>query len=96
MAKALRGVLDRNLSKPPYVTADFSTNRFENHSGEPALYIHVQMPSEKDIPDVAVQSRLTREMMAALEELGDERFPYFSFGPRKGEDEKKIVYDSED
>jgi hypothetical protein len=57
----------------------------DNHSGEPALYVFVTMPTEKDIPGVAAQNRLVGDMLAALEQIDDERFPYVHFGPRDGD-----------
>lgn len=55
----------------------------DNHTGEPALYVFVTMPAEKNIPDVSAQRRLTIAMVAALEKIDDRRFPYAYFGPRE-------------
>ena len=55
----------------------------DNHTGEPALYVFVTMPAERDIPDVSAQRRLTAAMVAALEKIDDRRFPYLYFGPRE-------------
>jgi len=93
--KTVRSVLDRALTNPRYKRAEVAT-RYENHSGEPALYIYVEMPSEKDIPELGAQNRLIMDLTAALKERGDERFPYLSFGPREGDDDRETVYESDE
>ena len=54
----------------------------DNHSGEPSLYIYVEMPDEPSIPDVGAQNHLSSQLMTALQALDDDRFPYVYFGPR--------------
>ena len=60
----------------------------DNHSGEPSFYVLVEMPKESDIPSLPVEQSVTRAMLAALDRLDDERFPYLSFSagdmPRVG------------
>jgi hypothetical protein len=82
-----RGVLEtavRDLLTSPSPKKVSMTAR-DNHSGEPALYVFVTMPAEKDIPGVAAQNRLVGDMLAALEQIDDERYPYVHFGPREGD-----------
>ena len=57
----------------------------DNHSGEPAFYVYVEMPAEQDFPDVGAQNRLIVDMLSALERIDDNRFPYLHFGPREDE-----------
>jgi hypothetical protein len=76
---ALEAVLTSELSgaqpKSVHVTAR------DNHSGEPALYVYVVVPSARHIPDEAEQNRLVLRMIEALEGIDDGRFPYLYFGP---------------
>jgi hypothetical protein len=84
---ALETAVGDVLQLPP--PKDVSVAARDNHTGEPALYVFVTMPAEKDIPDVSAQRRLTIAMVAALEKIDERRFPYLYFGPR----EENAVYD---
>jgi len=72
-------IRDRLFSPAP---KEITVSAQDNYSGEPALYVYVEMPSSQDIPDEALQNILVVRMLAALEEIGDARFPYLFFGPR--------------
>jgi hypothetical protein len=81
-----RGALEtviRDILRSPSPRRISVTAR-DNHSGEPALYVFVTMPAEKDIPAVSARNRLVGNMLTALEQIDDERFPYVHFGPREG------------
>ena len=60
----------------------WSVSARDDHSGEPALYVLVEMPAEGDIPNIAKQNRLVADMMTALERIEEERVPHLYFGPR--------------
>jgi hypothetical protein len=80
-------VLDFLRSPPP---KRISVTARDNHTGDPAFYVFVEMPSEADIPDVPARRPLKAAMAAALEKIDDGRFPYLHFGPREetgGDDE---------
>jgi hypothetical protein len=54
----------------------------DNHSGEPALYVYVVVASAQDIPGEPEQNRLVGQLISALAQIGDSRFPYLYFGSR--------------
>ena len=74
---AIEKVLAANMAtvspKSVFVTAR------DNHSGEPALYVYVVVPSAKEIPAEPEQNRLVLDMIDALEQIDDSRFPYLHF-----------------
>ncbi len=73
-------IIRRSLHSP--APKNILVSAHENHSGEPAIYIYVTMPEERNIPDVVTQNHLSSEIISALKQADDERFPYLSFGPR--------------
>ena len=74
---AIESVLAANMAtlSPESI---FVTAR-DNHSGEPALYVYVVVPSAKEIPAEPEQNRLVLDMIDALEQIDDSRFPYLHF-----------------
>ncbi len=93
---AINSVLRDGLRSPP--PSSWSVSARDNHSGEPALYVSVEMPAETDIPKVSDRNRLIAGMMSALERIGDDRFPYLYFGPRADEaslDDEEPTYDGD-
>lgn len=76
-------VIRRALQSP--APREIAVSAHDNHSGEPALYVSVTMPDERDIPDIPTQNRLSSELLSSLREMDDDRFPYVFYGPRSAD-----------
>ena len=81
--EAIEGVLKRDINTPPPLRWTITPR--QDHSGEPSLYVYVEMPTEADIPQNSKQNQLVAAMLTELESLGDERLPHLHFGPRNRE-----------
>jgi hypothetical protein len=82
--EAIDAIIRKTIKAPAPVR--WSVAAVDNHSGEPSLYVYVEMPNERDIPGLAERNRLVTALLGALERIDDERFPYLSFGPREGDE----------
>ena len=75
----IEDIVRRTLRSPAPTKVAVSAR--DNHSGEPSLYVNVTMTGEEHIPDIAMQNRLSGELLSALQANDDDRFPYVYFGP---------------
>ena len=70
---------------PAHGLRQISISARDSHSGEPALYVYVLMSDENQIPEIEAQNQLSADLLTALQHIGDDRFPYVSYGPRKAD-----------
>ena len=75
---ALKAVVSRELAGRPLERIIVTAR--DNHSGEPALYVLAVVATESDVPPEPEQNLLVGQMIEALENIDDARFPYLHFG----------------
>ena len=59
---------------------EISIDEQDNQTGEPSIYVSITMKTVDDIPDVRRQGALTHNLVLALEDMEDARFPYLFIG----------------
>lgn len=69
-------------------------NAAEDHTGEQALYVWIKLNNGRARPSGAESIRLVKAMLDALQDTGDDRFPYVSFsapGDEQAEDTRSAA-----
>jgi len=66
----------------------------DDHTGEPALHVLIDWTNKNARPSGAESIRVVKAMLDALQDIGDDRFPYVNFsapGDEQAEDTRSAA-----
>ncbi len=75
--RTIRATIDRLIEKTAVVKV--SVHSAEDHTGEPALFVTVRLKAGRRRPSGAKSIDLLKALRDALQDAGDDRFPYLTF-----------------